>query len=355
MLHFIIILALAGLTLLAISLQKTYQSLPAKELKRRAAKGDELANLLHRAVGYGISLQVLLWIIIGVSAAGFSAVLSHAVPSWLAFIGMLALLWVGFAWLPSSRVTSTGQWLAKTLTPAIEWLLTHLHPILVRIGQFFRTNGRVTVHTGLYQKDDLIELLDRQNGQLDNRITANELNFARHALQFEEKVVRDIMTPRRVVKMVKVEDSVGPVLMDELHKSGFSRFPVYEGKQDDVVGTLYLRNLVEKKATGKVKDLMSKKVYYVNEEQNLGHVLNAFLRTKHHIFIVVSEFEEISGVITIEDVIEQLIGRKIVDEFDKYDDMRAVAALAAKKDKQSHEHPAQDEPVVPTSGKTAKK
>ncbi len=355
MLQLLFILVLAALTLLAISLQKTYQSLPVKELKRRAAKGDELAKLLHRAVAYGISLQVLLWLIIGLSAAGFSAVLSHTVPSWLAFIGMLALLWVGFAWLPSTRVTNTGQWLAKTLTPAIEWLLTHLHPLLVRVGQFLRTNGRVTVHTGLYQKEDLIELLDRQNGQLDNRITINELNFARHALLFEEKVVRDIMTPRRVVKMVKVGESVGPVLMDELHKSGFSRFPVFDGKQDNIVGTLYLRTLVEKKATGKVKDLMSKKVYYVNEEQHLGHVLNAFLRTKHHLFIVVNEFEEISGVITIEDVIEQLIGRKIVDEFDKYDDLREVAALAAKKDKQSHEHPAYEEPQSPTSEKPTKK
>lgn len=206
----------------------------------------------------------------------------------------------------------------------------------------------------MYQKDDLLELLDKQNGQLDNRITSDELDFARHALLFEEKVVRDIMTPRRVVKMVKVGDSVGPVLMNELHKSGFSRFPVYEGKQDHMVGTLFLRSLIEKKAAGKVKDLMSKKVYYVNENQALGHVLNAFLKTKHHLFIVVNEFEEISGVITIEDVIEQLIGRKIVDEFDKYDDLREVAALAAKKDHHSHEHPAKVPEMETTSEKSDK-
>lgn len=341
MIQFLAILLLASLTLLGVSLQKTYQSLPAKELKRRAAKGDEVAALLNRAVAYGFSLQVLLWLIIGLSAAGFFVVLSRSVPSWLAVMGSVALLWTGFAWLPATQVTGYGQWLAKTITPAIEWLLRTLHPVLVRAGQLVRTKGKLSVHTGLYQKEDLIELLDQQNGQLDNRITPSELMFARTALMFEEKVVRDIMTPRRVVKMVGADESVGPLLMDELHKSGFSRFPVFE-KKDQIVGTLYLRSLVEKKATGKVKDLMDKKVFYVNEGQPLGHVLNAFIKTKHHLFIVVNEFEEISGVITIEDVIEQLIGRQIVDEFDKYDNLREVAALAAKKDKTTHAHPVED-------------
>ncbi len=345
------ILILASLTLLAVSLQKTYQHIPSKELKRRAAKGDEVAKLLHDAVAYGISLHVLLWFIIGLSSAGFFVLLARDVPSWLAFMGSAALLWVGFAWLPNSQVTGFGQWLARVLTPAVEWLLRKLHPILVRVGQLVRTHGKIDVHTGLYQKEDLLELLDKQNSQLDNRITADELMFARAALMFEEKVVRDIMTPRRVVKFVKDNESVGPLLLDELHKSGFSRFPVIADK-DQVVGTLYLRKLVASKATGSVKDLMDKKVYYVNEGQPLGHVLKAFLKTKHHLFVVVNEFEEISGVVTIEDVLEQLIGRQIVDEFDKYDNLREVAALAAKKESAKHQKPAKEESGEEDGGET---
>lgn len=335
--RFVGVLLLAGLTLLAVSLQKTYRSLPPKELKRRAAKGDEVAKLLNGVVAYGVSLHTLLWAIIGLSAGGFFVLFSRSVPSWLALMGSVALLWLGFAWLPVTRVTAVSQWLARTVTPVIEWLLNLLHPLLIRVDKFMRTDGRVTVHTGLYQKEDLIALLDRQNGQLDNRITVDELALARQALKFEERVVRDIMTPRRVIKMVDSKESVGPLLLDDLHRSGFSRFPVFE-KKDEIVGTLYLRRLVEKKATGKVRDLMDKKVFYVNEGQPLGHVLNAFIKTKHHLFMVVNEFEEISGVISIEDVLEQLIGRQIVDEFDKYDDLREVAAIAAKKDKQSHTH-----------------
>lgn len=338
MLQLLLILLLAGLTLIAVTLQKTYQSMPAREIKRRAASGDEMAAILYRAVGYGINLQILLWLIIGLSAAGFFVALSKALPTFLAFIGSVALLWVSFAWLPNTRVTATGTWLAKHVTPAIEWVLAHLQPVFRAASRFFKNSGRITVHTGLYQKEDLIDLLDKQNGQLDNRITTAELAFARHALTFEDKTVRDIMTPRRVVKFVSADDSIGPVLMDELHKSGFSRFPVQGDEPNKIIGTLYLRSLADKKQTGKVKDVMSKRVYYVNENQPLGHVLNAFIKTKHHLFIVVNEFEEVSGVISIEDIIEQLIGKQIVDEFDKYENLREVAALAAKKDRNSHKH-----------------
>jgi CBS domain containing-hemolysin-like protein len=142
--------------------------------------------------------------------------------------------------------------------------------------------------------------------------------------------------------------------MAELHKSGFSRFPVTGDKKGEIVGTLYLRDLVAAKAGGPVSGLMSKKVYYVNEEKPLQHVLDAFLKTKHHLFIVVNEFEEIAGIITIEDVIEQVLGKAIVDEFDKFDDMRAVAALEAKKDRRNHDHPAaQDEAAdLPSEGRS---
>ncbi len=343
MFHFISILILAGITVLAVSLQKTYSSVPVKELKRRARGGDEVAALLFRVVGYGISLQLLLWLIVALSTTGFLLVTARSLPGWLAFIGSFILLWVAFAWLPQSRVTATGEWLAAKATPVLDWLLGKLHPVLDRAAHFIRTSGHLHIHTGLYQKEDLLELLERQNGQLDSRISLDELALARHALVFEDKVVRDIMTPRRVVKMVDKKESVGPLLLDELHKSGFSRFPVFETKQDNVVGTLYLRTLVEKKSTGSVGDVMSKRVYYVNEDQPLGHVLKAFLKTKHHLFIVVNKFEEISGVVTIEDILEQLIGRKIVDEFDKYDDLREVAALQAKKEQKNHPKPAEEE------------
>jgi len=348
MLAFIFAVVLALLTLLFVSLQKTYTHLPRPELKRRARAGDELASLLYRAAGYGVSLQVLLWGVIGLSAAGFFVLVAKALPAWLALLVSVGLVWFGFVWLPNTRVTKIGMTLARLVTPPLSWLLDKLHPVLSRIGHFALGHHAISVHTGLYEKEDLLNLLDRQKTQLDSRITDNELLIATNALTYGDKLVRDVLTPRRVAKMVAVTDTVGPVLMDELHADGHSRFPVYQDKPDNIVGTLYMRDLVAAKSGGPVRDLMAKKVYYVQEEGTLDHVLQAFLKTKHQLFIVVNSFEEVVGIITIEDVLEQILGKPIMDEFDKYDDMRAVAALEAKHVRHTHD----EEPSKETDSKT---
>lgn len=84
---------------------------------------------------------------------------------------------------------------------------------------------------------------------------------------------------------------------------------------------------------------MSHKLTYVHEDFTLYRTLQVFLKTKQHLFLVVNTFEELVGIITIEDVLEQMIGKQIVDEFDRYDDLRAVAAAAAKKDHAAHNEP----------------
>lgn len=319
--------------LLGISLQKVYHHVPLKELRRRARAKDPLAQVLYRAVAYGVSLRVLLWLLVSISAAAFFVTLSRSFTAWLAFFGCVALIWFGFAWLPSTRATNLTVQLTSWVTPALAWLLRYLHPVVDRLARFIRRHRPVQIHTGLYQKDDLLELISQQRSQTDNRMTKVELELASYALTFGDKLVREYLTPRRVVKTVSLMDSIGPVLLSELHDSGFSRFPVYEEKDDNIVGTLYLHDLVDFNAGGRVRDIMNKKVYYIHEEQSLYDALQVFLKASHHLLIVVNSFEEFVGIITIEDVLEQIIGESIVDEFDKYDDMRAVAAKQAKKDK----------------------
>ena len=338
MIMFILAVFFALLMFAGVSLLKTYQHVPVKELKRRAQHNDELAKALYSAVEYGISLPILLWIIVGIATALFFLVLTSTLPSWVAVFGCAAILWVGFAWLPNARVTSWSQLLAKKVAPALAWVLSFIYPLFNAVGEWVKKHSKITVHSGLYQKEDLIELLDKQLGQPDNRMTAYEVGIIKSALSFSEKLIRDIMTPARVVKTVSMNDSIGPILLDELHASGFSRFPVTGQAPNDIVGTLYLHDLVEAKHGGSVATHMKKAVFYVNEEKQLDHALQAFLKTKHHLFIVVNGFEEIVGILTIEDVLEEIIGKEVVDEFDQYEDLRAVAALQAKKDTKLRTH-----------------
>jgi CBS domain containing-hemolysin-like protein len=195
------------------------------------------------------------------------------------------------------------------------------------------------VHTGVYEKSDLADLLERQKHQEDSRISASEIALLQHSLTFGDKLVVDVLTPKRVVKTVAASEHIGPVLMDELSKTGHSRFPVYDQKHDNIVGILYLHDLVGIKQTGTVADVMNHKLTYVHEDFTLYQTLQAFLKTKRHLFLAVNSYEEYVGIVTIEDVLEQMIGKPIVDEFDRYDDMRAVAAVAARKDHKAHDEP----------------
>lgn len=322
----------AFFTLIMIGLVRTFAQLPVKELKRRARQGDPLASALYRAASYGVSLQVLLWALVAISAALSFVLLSVSLEPWFAFFVIAFLIWLGFLWIPAGDLTGMGETIARKLSPVLAWLLNYLHPLLERIGNFLFRHRHFQVRTQLYEKDDLVELLEKQKGEPDNRIAAADIAVVQHALTFGDKRVSDVHVPQRVVVRVSVDEPIGPKLMDDLYQSGYSRFPVYEGDITTIVGTLYLKDLVGRDRKGRVRDVMRSQVYYVHEDFTLQEALQAFLKTKHHLFIVVNSFEEFVGILTIEDILEQIIGKQIIDEFDTYDDMRAVAAKAANHD-----------------------
>lgn len=343
MITFALIIVFGAFLLFSSILFKTYKSVPLKELKRQARGGDEMAAALYKVVGFGRSLDIMLWFMLGLSAAVFFTVLAQHV-SWIISVIVISLiLWVGFLWLPSVHGTRFGHVLAKYTARPLHAVIDALYPLLGRLENLLDRYRPVSVHTGIYSKEDLLELLGQQKGQLDNRIAKDELIIAQNALQFGDKLVRDVMTPKRVMKIVNAQDSVGPALMDELHKSGHSRFPVYEDTKDNFVGVLFMRDVVGAKTGGTVKNLMNKQVYYAHDEDTLLETLQAFIKTHHHMFLVVNSFEEVVGVVTLEDVLEKIIGKQIVDEFDQHDSMRAVAAKKAAIEHKENDHP-QDKP-----------
>jgi metal transporter CNNM len=344
MFTFILGVLLAVAAIVFWVLLRSYQHVPAHEMKRLARGGDEVAQLLYRAAAYGASLQSVLG---GGAVLLIAFSLIFLVQALGIIFGILllgVLVAVGAVVLvPSSELTHSSLWLAKRAAPVLAWLLERLHPLITALLRLARRFRHVTVHTGLYEKSDLAELLECQKGQPDSRISASEVDMLLHGLSFGEKLVGDAMVPKRVVKLVAASDSIGPVLMDELSRSGHSRFPVYDQKRDNIVGVLFLRDLIAKKHTGTVADVMSHKLTYVHEDFTLYRTLQVFLKTKQHLFLVVNTFEELVGIITIKDVLEQMIGKQIVDEFDRYDDLRAVAAAAARKDHKAHPEPKPEE------------
>ena len=152
---------------------------------------------------------------------------------------------------------------------------------------------------------------------------------------FAKKTVESIMVPRGAIKVLQKTDLVGPLMLDELHRTGHSRFLVLDGDIDHVVGVLHIRTMLEllDKKSQTAEKAMEKSVYYIHQGQTLGDALAAFLKTRHQLFVVVNDNRETTGLLTLEDVIEQMLGHEIVDAFDIHDDVHAVAGrVSAPKD-----------------------
>ncbi len=322
--NIVIYVFLSLITFGSVSLLKAYTHLPLKEIKRRARSGDELAALLYKASNYETSMQILLWLFIGFGATGFFVFLSRSVSAPIAVLIGLIFVWLGFAWMPNTRST-TGLTAARLLATPLAWTLNLLHPILGPVAKL--VNSRISSeHTGLYEKDDLLDLLEAQSGQSDSRFSEAELKAARNALTFGDRIIREIMTPPNSIVAISDNEILGPILLTELHDSGKNRFPVYHGKnQDEIVGTLYLKDLINVKSGGKISTLMSKDVYYMHDEEPLDQALAVMLKSKHNLFIVVNRFDDLVGVVTVEAILEQILGTQIEDEFGQFNDRAAVA------------------------------
>lgn len=171
------------------------------------------------------------------------------------------------------------------------------------------------------------EELEHTFGELGSLLTPNERKMLSGVMHFEDKLVKDYMTPRSVMEAVGANELLGPLVLDNLYKTGHTHFPVFEGDIDHLVGILHIYSLftIENKKSLAVKDAMEPRVYYINENQTLDDALTACIKHRRHLLVVVNSYRETVGVITVEDAVEQLIGRKIVDQFTEHDDLRKVA------------------------------
>src|SRR5205814_2381000 len=161
--------------------------------------------------------------------------ITRQAPLWFALTCSALLIWLGFVWLPAARVSYASQFVAAKLAPVFARLAGFIHPITYKTAQFVRRHHLAHHHTGLYDRDDLLELLNNQQAQTDNRIEKSELEIAAHALKFGDISIGERMTAWRKVQIVSLQDSLGPVVLDELHASGQSSFPVYDKNNKAVV------------------------------------------------------------------------------------------------------------------------
>src|SRR3954447_10369124 len=167
------------------------------------------------------------------------------------------------------------------------------------------------------EPEDREELLELLHGAFERKLLdADALSIIEGALQVSEMTVRDIMIPRAQMDVVSIEDDAAqfiPFVLETRH----SRFPVIGENKDDVIGILLAKELLNYYANPEgfnLRDTLRPAVF-VPESKRLNVLLRDFRANRNHIAIVVDEYGGVSGLVTIEDVLEQIVG-DIEDEYD---------------------------------------
>lgn len=335
MIQIILLIAAIILTLYFILLIRSFEYMSISELKRQARSGNPYARTVYPVRVYGVQLWILIWAILGFLTSCIILLFHSLIGSIWTIVVTVPLVVLIHAILPWTRRPKPSLHMAAIVSPYIERLLRILFPILkwfeMGVGRWIQPEPLLLIQS----KDELLEIL-RHNAEEFDHVSHDELKIAENALVFGDKLIGDYMTPLNTVHFISFEEQLTPVVLGELHDSGHSRFPVFQGSNQNVVGTLLLKDALRVKNSKSAGDIMRQDVCYINEQQTLDHAMQAFIKTKHHMFVVVNEFEDIVGVLSIEDVLQQIIGHPLLDEFDKFDDLREVAKIAAKQKQQAH-------------------
>lgn len=322
------------LLIMVASIRPLRSSMSLFELERRSGEGNKAAvSVLRRENSLGDILS-LQRIIIAMVLVVF-VIVSVAVLGW--FVGSIIAIVVALEYGAVSRLLFVQSNTMKLYNRIESHLLNLIErfPVLFKVIRSVPPSDADT-NTQLDSREELQHLV-AQSGSI---LTSDEKNLIVHSLSFGAQEVRSVMTPSSVIDTIAHSEFLGPLTLDELHKKGHSRLPVIKGDLDHVVGVLHLQSLLalDIKKSVTADKAMEARVFYIREDQTLHHALAAFLRTHHHLFIVVNEFRETVGLLTLEDVIEALLGRKIIDEFDSHEDLRTVALRNPRENNQPSKH-----------------
>ena len=210
------------------------------------------------------------------------------------------------------------------------WAQRVLYPIIWVCQLAVRVVIRKPVH---YHASDREIMLLAEKGAKEGTLSRSESSIITNALSLDNVRVSGIMTPRNVVTALPRNATIGEVFRE--HASiPFARIPVYGRNLDDVVGLVRRRDLLKAKANDQDAELVEKlmqEVQVVPETVTVAQALQQFLKTHQQLAVVVDEFGATVGVVTMEDVMEQILGREIFEKDDLAVDMREFARSKSQK------------------------
>ena len=207
------------------------------------------------------------------------------------------------------RVAPVMMVLSSIVRPVIAMLTYSADLILRLMGQHKPIREMVT-------EEDIVYLA--REGAVSGTVEKEEHEFIRRVFRFTDRDVSAIMIPRTEIVAIEIGTPLSEVIETFL-SSGYTRLPLYEDSLDNIVGVLYAKDLLRSRTerTEKEVDLraIARPPFFISEYQHVDDLLTTFRRKGIHIAIVIDEYSQVNGLVTLEDVLEELVG-EIQDEYD---------------------------------------
>ncbi len=308
-----------------LSITPSYiEELKEKQPKRAALLKRLKQDNVDRSLAAILTLNTIAHTV-GAIGAGAQATVVFG-SAWFGLFSAVMTLMILFLSEILPKTIGAVYWpkLVGPTTFFVNSLIVVLYPIVwiaERLTQFI-SHGK-NVH--IFSRDEFIAMarVGHQTGQ----ILDNEARMIRNLFRFGSMAVTDIMTPRTVVSALP-EDMTVTNGLEYIEKKPFSRLPVYETDIDDICGFVLRDDVLSKKAAGQGDDTLKslkRNILVVPESVSLTSLLENFLKERQHVAVVVDEYGGTTGLVTLEDLVETLMGMEITDETDAVVDMRALA------------------------------
>jgi len=266
---------------------------------------------------------------VNVAAASLAAIIAsnicayyHIAPSLgliIEIVVVTGLLLILGEITPKIFALQNPRLLALRVAAPITLIKTVIYPLVTffaAITDFFTRLVGVEKIRLTYSADELKTLVEisEEKGNLEEA----EREMISSIFEFGDTLVKEIMIPRTDIKMMEMDTSLEE-MVDNIKEWGFSRYPIYKETRDNVIGMLYAKDLLPYIRSGGEKFNLAKlmrKAYFVPENKEIAELLREFQVNKIHLAVVVDEYGGTAGIITLEDILEEIVG-EIQDEYDQ--------------------------------------
>ena len=310
-----------------LSTPSSYASILKKEDSKSGLILDEFKENINRPLAAILTLNTFAHTI---GAAGVGAqvlkIAAEAGVSGEAYVaiasGVLTFLILVFSEIIPKTLGSTyWRTLVGISVRFIQFLIWMTYPFVL-LAEFISNFGSDSTSV---TREEVIAMAEM--GEDEGILEEQETDLIENTLRLKDIKVSDVMTPRNVIFALNKDMTVGQVL-EEHDTLDFTRIPVFDGNLDNMIGMVNRYDIINRKAEDQFSTRMSEiitDIPWVNENDAIDKVLELFIENRDHLCLVKDDFNTLTGLITLEDAVETLLGKEIVDEHDSVVDMRNLS------------------------------